>query len=198
MVGADSTVEPWIRSPQAPDDEPVDSRRHARRLGRLRSGFPPGLGQHDRLKGNSSLSAAWRAGNHRLPCRLNMDQLEDAHPEIKNQTLHGFDEPSMAPGFLDSSLIREKAAADIFRMAGGPAAYTAFYRVMFDFGEGPKYDGVDTMVEGQFGENTGNLYKRCSSGTPRSSRPSPSERTARSRDTAIARVPPRSAPLSVG
>ncbi|MES2340275.1 MAG: CotH kinase family protein, partial [Pseudomonadota bacterium] len=35
----------------------------------------------------------------------------------------------------------------ILRMAGVPAAQTAFYRVFIDFGAGLKYCGVYTMVE---------------------------------------------------
>lgn len=120
-----------------------------------------------RLKGNSSLNSAWRSGVYKLPFRLNFDEFEDQFPEIKNQRFYGFEELSLSPGFADNSLIREKVTADIFRMAGIPAAQTAFYKVTIDFGEGPKYCGVytmvevvdDTMVENQFGEDKGNIYK---------------------------------------
>lgn len=120
-----------------------------------------------RLKGNSSLSSAWSAGIYKLPFRLNFDKFEDDYPEIKNQRMYGFQELSLSPGFNDYSLIREKAASDIFRMAGVPAAETAFYQVYIDFGSGKKYCGVytmvevidDTMVESQFGEDQGNIYK---------------------------------------
>lgn len=120
-----------------------------------------------RLKGNSSLNSAWRAGVYKLPFRLNFDEFEDDFPEIKNQRFYGFQELSFSPGFADNSLIREKVTADIFRLAGIPAAQTAFYRVTIDFGEGPKYCGVytlvevvdDTMVKDQFGEDKGNIYK---------------------------------------
>jgi spore coat protein H len=120
-----------------------------------------------RLKGNSSLGGAWRAGNYKLPFRLQFDEFEDSIPAIKNQRFHGFKELSMSPAWSDPSLIREKVTADLFRLAGIPAAQTAFYRVFIDFGEGPKYCGVYTMVEviddtmlaAQYGEERGNIYK---------------------------------------
>lgn len=123
-----------------------------------------------RLKGNSSLSSAWSSGNYKLPFRLNMDTFEDAHTSIKNQRFFGFKELSMSPGFKDNSLIREKVTADIFRMAGIPAAQTAFYKVYIDFGSGSKYCGIytmcevidDTMIKKQFGEDKGNIYKPLS------------------------------------
>jgi spore coat protein H len=120
-----------------------------------------------RLKGNSSLSSAWSSGIYKLPFRLNFDKFEDDYPEIKNQRMYGFQELSFSPAFNDYSLIREKAASDIFRLAGVPAAQTAFYKVYIDFGSGKQYCGVytmvevidDTMVESQFGDGEGNIYK---------------------------------------
>lgn len=116
-----------------------------------------------RLKGNSSLSSIWRAGIYKLPFRLKMDEFEDQYPAILDQRFYGFKELSMSPAFKDNSLIREKVTADIFRMAGIPAAQTAFYKVYIDFGEGLKYCGVYTMLEtiedemlkAQFGEDKG-------------------------------------------
>ncbi len=120
-----------------------------------------------RLKGNSSLSSAWRQGNYKLPFRLQFDEFEDSLPTVKNQRFYGFKEVSMSPGFADQSLIREKVTADILRSAGIPAARTAFYRVFVDFGQGLKYCGVytmvevidDTMLKDQLGEESGNIYK---------------------------------------
>lgn len=120
-----------------------------------------------RLKGNSSLSSSWRAGIYKLPFRLNFDEFEDTYPEINDQRFYGFKELSMSPGFGDASLIREKVAADIFRQAGVPAAQTAFYKVYIDFGAGRKYCGIytmvevidDTMVESQYADKQGNIYK---------------------------------------
>jgi spore coat protein H len=120
-----------------------------------------------RLKGNSSLAQAWGEGIYKLPFKLNLDKFEDTNPEIKDQQFYGFKELSFSPSFRDQSLMREKITPDIFRLAGIPAAQTAFYRVYIDFGSGSKYCGVytaielpeDNMIKEQFGENKGNVYK---------------------------------------
>jgi spore coat protein H len=120
-----------------------------------------------RLKGNSSLSQAWGAGIYKLPFKLQFDEFEDKYPEIKNQRFYGFKEFSMAPGHNDASLMRDKLVSDIFREAGIPTARTSFYKIYIDFGEGSKYCGVytlvevidDSMIETQFGEDKGNIYK---------------------------------------
>lgn len=122
-----------------------------------------------RLKGNSTLMMSWGQGLYKLPFRLSFDEFEKQFPETKNQRFFGFKELSMAPGANDNSLIREKVTADIFREAGIPAAQTAFYKVYIDFGEGPQYCGVytmvevidDTMIKTQFGDTVpeGNIYK---------------------------------------
>lgn len=124
-----------------------------------------------RLKGNSTLSSSWRNGIYKLPFRLNFDKYEDDYPQIENQRFYGFKELSMSPGANDNSLIREKAGAEIFRKAGIPASQAAFYKVYIDFGQGLKYCGVytmvevvdDTMIEDQFGNDNGNIYKPESS-----------------------------------
>ncbi len=120
-----------------------------------------------RLKGNSTLRNSWRSGIYKLPFRLNMDHYEDEYPQINNQRFYGFNELSMSPGANDNSLIREKVGSDIFRAAGIPCSQTAFYKVYIDFGSGLKYCGVytmvevidDTMIEKQFGDHNGNIYK---------------------------------------
>lgn len=120
-----------------------------------------------RPKGNSSLANAWGAGNLKLPFRLKFSEFASTYPAITGQRFNGFKELSFSPGFMDQSLIREKVTADIFRAAGVPAARTAFYRVLIDIGDGPRYIGVyaavevidDSMVRDQYGENAGNLYK---------------------------------------
>jgi spore coat protein CotH len=120
-----------------------------------------------RLKGNSTLQSAWSSGNYKLPFRLKLNEFEDSIPAIKGQRFYGFRELSFSPGRSDNSLIREKVTADIFRLAGIPAARTAMYRVFMDVGAGMRYVGVytavevidDTMVKDQFGEDKGNIYK---------------------------------------
>ena len=120
-----------------------------------------------RLKGNSTLTSAWRSGIYKLPFRLNFDKFEDVQPSVKNQKFYGFKDLSFSPGVKDNSLIREKMGSDIFRKAGIPSAQSAFYKVYIDFGMGLKYCGVycalelpdDKMIIQQLGEDAGNLYK---------------------------------------
>ncbi|MEQ1758818.1 MAG: hypothetical protein ABL986_10900 [Vicinamibacterales bacterium] len=57
-----------------------------------------------RLKGNSSLSNAWRSGVDKLPFRLNFDELEDRFPEIRDQTFFGFSNLSFTSNGTDVSL----------------------------------------------------------------------------------------------
>ncbi len=120
-----------------------------------------------RFKGNSSLKSAWSSGNYKLPFRLDFDQFEDDFPEIDDQRFYGFKQLSLASNFNDDSYLREKVTADIFRDFGVPSAHTAFYEVYVDYGEGPVYFGLytmvemveDTVIEEQFVSDDGNLYK---------------------------------------
>ncbi|MBG0786277.1 MAG: CotH kinase family protein [Anaerolineaceae bacterium] len=120
-----------------------------------------------RFKGNSSLKSAWSSGNLKLPFKLDFDQFEEDYPEIDDQRFYGFKQLSLASNFNDDSYLREKVTADIFRDFGVPSAHTAFYEVYVDYGEGPVYFGLYTMVEmvedtvisQQFESDEGNLYK---------------------------------------
>lgn len=122
-----------------------------------------------RFKGNSSLSFGWGTGRLDLPIKLDFDEFEDDHPELKNQRFHGFKQLTFANNFQDPSLMREKLAADIFRAAGVPAAETAYYLVYLDRGDGAGaqllglYTAVelpdDTLIETQFADDEGNMYK---------------------------------------
>jgi hypothetical protein len=120
-----------------------------------------------RYKGNSSLRTAYQQGIRKLPFRLDFDQFEDDFPEVDDQRCFGFKKLTFSNGFKDSSLIREKLGGDLFRSAGLKAARGAFTRVHVDFGEGPVYFGLYTLVEdpsdemldAQFGDGSGNLYK---------------------------------------
>ena len=120
-----------------------------------------------RYKGNSSLRSAWQMGIRKLSFRLTFDKFEDDTPEILNQRFFGFKKMTFSNGFKDDSLIRDKVAADIFREGGVPAARGAFARVYVDFGQGPVYFGLYTMIEDpsdkmldtQFDDDNGNLYK---------------------------------------
>ena len=120
-----------------------------------------------RYKGNSSLNA-YSTGAKKLPLRLDFDKFEGDYPEIKNQAFYGFHELSLSSNFDDKSLLREKVGPDLFRAFGVPAPRTVFYEVYVDYGDGPIYFGVYTvlevisdspMLESQFGSSTGNCYK---------------------------------------
>ncbi|SNR46301.1 CotH protein [Maribacter sedimenticola] len=120
-----------------------------------------------RFKGNSSLQSAWQAGNLKLSFKLDFDEFEDDYPQIDNQRFYGFKKLSLKNNFDDKSMLREKVATDVFRNVGLAASHTAFYTVYVDYGEGPVYFGVytlveevdDTVIDEQFDDNDGNLYK---------------------------------------
>lgn len=120
-----------------------------------------------RFKGNSSLQSAWTLGVMKLPLKLDFDEFEDTYPQIDNQRFYGFKQLSLSSGYQDQSLIREKVTADIFREAGLASARSTFCRVYVDHGSGPVYFGLytlleivdDTLIETQFDEDGGNLYK---------------------------------------
>ncbi|WP_273214519.1 CotH kinase family protein [Runella zeae] len=120
-----------------------------------------------RLKGNSTLMRTWGEGIYKLPFRVDFDEFKKRIPQNQNPDFYGFKELSFSPAVGDNSLIREKITSDIFRQAGVPAAQTAFYKIYINFGEGLKYCGIytlvevidDTMIQSQFGESSGNIYK---------------------------------------
>ena len=120
-----------------------------------------------RFKGNSSLSGAWGSGTMKLGFKLDFDEFENAYPEIENQRFYGFQQVTFSSNWNDESFLREKVSADLYREAGIPAAQTAFYAIYVDYGEGPVYFGLytgieaveDTVIETQFADDSGNLYK---------------------------------------
>lgn len=120
-----------------------------------------------RFKGNSSLQSTWQAGNMKLSFKLDFDEFEDDYPQIDNQRFYGFKKLSLKNNFNDRSMLREKVAGDIFRTAGLVSSHTAFYTVYIDHGDGPTYFGLytlveevdDTVIDTQFADNDGNLYK---------------------------------------
>ena len=120
-----------------------------------------------RYKGNSSLTSGWRSGTLKLPFKLDFDEFEDEYPEIDDQRFYGFKQLSLANGFSDPSFLRDAATSAILEEAGLPAAETAFYQVVLDYGEGPVTLGLytmievvdDTVVERTFGSDDGNIYE---------------------------------------
>lgn len=121
-----------------------------------------------RYKGNSSLQGPFDNGIGKLPLRLEFDYFEDDYPEITGQTFYGFSQLSLSSNYDDQSVIREKVVADIFRDFGVPAPRTSFYCIFVDYGDGPVYFGLYTVIEvvfdgpmldAQFGSSNGNCYK---------------------------------------
>jgi len=120
-----------------------------------------------RYKGNSSLQSAYQSGIRKLSFKLDFDEFEDDYPAIKNQRFYGFKQLNLKNNYDDSSLMREKVGADVFREFGLASSQTAFCVVYIDYGNGPQYYGVytlveevdDTVIETQFTDGSGNLYK---------------------------------------
>ena len=125
-----------------------------------------------RYKGNSSLKNSWSQGSNKIPLKLDFDEFEDEYPEIDDQRFYGFKQLSFASNFNDASYSREKVVSEIFSEAGVPSAETAFYEVYVDYGEGPEYFGLytmvevvdDTLIETQFEDDSGNVYKPSGTG----------------------------------
>jgi spore coat protein H len=119
-----------------------------------------------RYKGNSSLNA-YSSGENKLPFRLEFDQFADGYPEITGQTFYGFPALSLSSNYNDKSFLREKYGCDLFREFGVPSPYASFYELYIDYGDGPVYYGLytvlevvfETVLDKQFGSNSGNCYK---------------------------------------
>mgnify|MGYP003674133429 CR=1 FL=1 len=120
-----------------------------------------------RFKGNSSLQSSWASGILKLSFKLDFDEYEDDYPQIDNQRFYGFKKLSLKNNYNDKSMLREKVATDLFRNSGLAASHAAFYTVYVDHGDGPQYFGLytlveevdDTVIDTQFDDNDGNLYK---------------------------------------
>ena len=120
-----------------------------------------------RFKGHSSLQQAWSNDILKLSFKLDFDQYEDDYPQIDDQRFYGFKQLSLKNNAFDTSFMRDKVAADLFLEYGLAAAHTAFYTLYLDHGDGPIYFGLytlveepdDTVIETQFSDDTGNLYK---------------------------------------
>ena len=120
-----------------------------------------------RFKGNSSLQSAWQAGILKLAFKMDFDEFEDDYPQIKNQRFYGFKKFSLKNNYDDSSFLREKVTAEVFKNAGLAVSNTSFYTLYVDHGNGPEYFGLYTLVEEvdgtvidtQFSSDNGNLYK---------------------------------------
>ncbi len=120
-----------------------------------------------RYKGNSSLRSTYNSGNSKFSFKLDFDEFEEDYPDLENQRFYGFKQLNLNNNYDDASLMREKIGADLFREFGLVASQTAFCVVYINNGSGPQYYGVyalveevdDTVLESQFDEYSGNLYK---------------------------------------
>jgi len=120
-----------------------------------------------RFKGNSSLRSTWQMGILKLSFKLDFDEFEDDYPQIEDQRFYGFKKLSLKNNYDDLSFLREKVASEIFANAGLASSHTAFYTVYVDYGDGPQYFGLytlveevdDTVIETQFAQDDGNLYQ---------------------------------------
>ncbi len=125
-----------------------------------------------RYSGNSTLQNSWSRGTAKISFRLDFDEYEDDYPATQDQRFYGFKQISFKSNAMDSSYIREKVVADIFRDAGVVSSQTAFYEVYIDHGDGPTYFGLytaveivdDTVIKTQFSDDSGNVYKPEGSG----------------------------------
>ena len=99
-----------------------------------------------RFKGNSSLQTSWQQGILKLSFKMDFDEFEDDYPQINNQRFYGFKKFTLKNNFDDSSFLREKAAADVFRDSGMAISNTAFYTLYVDHGNGPEYFGLYTQA----------------------------------------------------
>lgn len=126
-----------------------------------------------RFKGNSSLQSTWSNGNLKLSFKLDFDQFEDIYPQILDQRFYGFKKLSLKNNYDDKAFIREKVSADIFRRAGLVVSQSSFYTIYVDFGNGPVYFGLytlveevdDTVIKEKYKNNNGNLYKPENAGS---------------------------------
>lgn len=120
-----------------------------------------------RFKGNSSLQSSWQQGILKMSFKMDFDEYEDDYPQIDNQRFYGFKKFSLKNNYNDRSFLREKVSADILADAGLAVSHTAFYVLYIDHGDGPEYFGLytlveevdDTVLEAQFSDDDGNLYK---------------------------------------
>jgi spore coat protein CotH len=120
-----------------------------------------------RFKGNSSLRSAYQSGINKLSFKLDFEQFENEFPEIENQRFYGFKQLNLKNNYDDKSFVREKVASDLFADFGLVSPKTSFYQLFVDYGDGPVYFGLytlveevdNTVIETGFSSENGSLYK---------------------------------------
>lgn len=117
-----------------------------------------------RYKGNFGLASA---EGEKKPFRLKLDKWETTIPAITDQRLFGFQTLSFSPNQTDPSNLHQVLANALFREHGIAAPQAGFVEVSLDTGSGPRLLGVyamteipdNPMLEREFDDDTGNLYK---------------------------------------
>lgn len=120
-----------------------------------------------RHKGWGTRWGAWAKDSLKMPLKLDFDQFEDEHPEIKNQRFYGFKQLSFANNIWDGSHLRDALTYDLLQDVGLVAAETANYVVTVDYGNGKRRLGLytmievidDTVIKRHFGDDSGNVYE---------------------------------------
>jgi spore coat protein CotH len=103
----------------------------------------------------------------KLSFKLDFDEFEDEYTQIDNQRFYGFKKLSLKNNYNDKSFLREKVASEIFTNSGLAMSHTAFWTLYVDYGDGPIYFGLytlveevdDTVIDTQFTSDDENLYK---------------------------------------
>lgn len=76
-----------------------------------------------------------------------MDGNAKTHPEIEGQKFFGFSKLTFSNNWMERSHIREILSYEILGASGVRAPRAAPVRVYFDYGEGPVFWGLYTMIE---------------------------------------------------
>ena len=100
-----------------------------------------------RYKGNSSLKTPYSSGIKKFSVKIDFDEFEDDYPAIENQRFYGFKQLNLKNNYDDKSFVREKVASDLFADFGLVSPKTSFCQLFVDYGDGPVYFGLYTLVE---------------------------------------------------
>lgn len=104
-------------------------------------------GAEIRFKGGSSLTGAYFMQSKMLPFRVSMDGASKTHPEIKGQKFFGFSKLTFSNNWMERSHVREILSYEILGASGVRAPRATPVRIYFDYGEGPVFWGLYTMIE---------------------------------------------------
>lgn len=100
-----------------------------------------------RFKGGSSLTGAYFMQSQMLPFRIKLDESTKELPETKDQKFYGFSKLSFSNNWMEKSHIREVLSYEILGASGIKSPRATPVRIYFDFGDGPVFWGLYTMIE---------------------------------------------------